>query len=203
MRAVLLSIGAAALLLNFACSQYEGDASGSTGLNCDGVGTAPACFAWNGTVSACFPAFPGFPATAPEPVPATFLLTVQSGSGGEYCTIPGTVGALDVVSANQNNVAQGTYQTGTIEVSEALLDCGETLPSVVSSSFAYYPKAYGASIFNIDLSNKANFSLYLSSVPNVDLGPQTYAQFCYETDSSGTYRLTSEDGSQQSGTWTR
>ena len=197
MREVLLSVGAALLLLNFACTQNEGDATGSTGLSCNGTGTAPACFAWNPTVTACFVGFPGFPVSAPEPVPASFVLNVQSGQGSAYCTTPGTLGDLAVVFASRNDASKGEYQVGTLEVSDSVLSCGNG--AAVSSSFAYYPKAYGASIFDIDLSNRANFTAFLDPA---DPEMETFAQFCYETETSGTYRLTSEDGSQQNGTWT-
>ena len=196
MREVLLSVGAALLLLNFACSQNDGDQSGSTGIRCTGSGTAPACFAWNGTVTQCFvPFFP--PGPPPAPVPSNFSLTVESGEGSAFCTTPGTVGTLSVVSASPNNVSTGKFQSGSAEVSDTLVSCGAGAP--ITSAFAYYPKAYGSSIFNIDLSNRGNFTLFLD--PD-DSEAQTNAQFCFQTDNSGTYQLNAEDGSRQNGTWT-
>ena len=204
MRAVLLSMGAVVLLLTFGCSQNEGDASGSTGLRCDGSGTAPACFAWNGSVTACFeipsyiPPYTPIPGPSPEPVPTNFSLTIESGEGSAYCTTPGTVGQLSVTSAISSNVYQGDVQRGSIQLSGEILDCGDGI--AVDRTFAYSPSQYGTTAFGINLGNKGTFGLFVN--PSDQL-PETDAQFCFQTENSGTYQLNGEDGSRQNGTWTK
>lgn len=196
MRLVALPVGAALLLMMMmtsACNQYDDNESGSTGLNCTGEGTPPVCFTNN--PAECFP----FGVEFTRAVPAVFDLTVTSSEGDafSYCISEeeGTlVSSLSINTAARYNFTQGQTQSGNLTLAN-VSTCG----SDASARYNYRPQSAG--VFRILNRSTFGFSVPLDPLDEENTTGIT-AQFCYDTAQSGSYLLTAEDGSRQSGTWT-
>lgn len=213
MRLIVVSLGMILVLVASACN--EEDSSGSTGISCSGGVTAPLCFSVNNEPRCIEPPSKDWQARTgrtTDPMPSTFEMTISSGEGGYFCTTPGAQGylTLDSIRGNYNperpqfGNATLTNTIGcdtvyTFEWDEALASGGYAYKPLNTGLVVYqtFDPTIPAFIFEyyVDTGNKATINL------GAALDPDVTAQFCYNTESSGDYKLTASDGSTQEGSW--
>ena len=177
MRYAVVAISTALLIGVFsACTSSD---TGSTGISCTGSGEATKKFIIEGeegteaNAQYCLGAYGNCLA-----VPQTFDLTIDGGEGSSFCTTPGTPTSLELISVRAANL-----------VSEA--PCNETHEYQYGYTFQSRGDTWPSG-------PKGTFSLYVRGDTSIQLAT---AQFCYDTNSSGHYKLFAEDGSTQTGTW--
>ena len=206
MRLIAVSIGTILIaLFSSACTDTD---SGSTGIVCNTENYAPLCF--RDGVDYCeevstqgIRQWTSFLGRTTSPMPSTFQMSITSAEGDSLCgNVGGTSGITLETRTNNFDIARP--QRGAATVSN-LFDCEGTSASL---DYAYRPQNEGSqefqffNIFRIYTGGKGTIGLFATPPLGSAEDPDATAQFCYETDISGTYKVTARDGSTQEGTWT-
>lgn len=200
MRLIAVSVGTILIaLLGSACTDED---SGSTGIVCNSSANPPLCFANSDTCgSSSINAIPG-EGRSTSPIPTTFNLTVASAEGPSLCGTPGTQATITIESGNGDYSSQTPQRGDATLTNVSCCDCDV----IVDTNYAYRAQSYGQQpfvvfdpvfrVYNyVTPGNKSTLTLGPTSNPDIT------AQFCYETLSSGSYKMTTPDGSIQEGTW--